>query len=78
MTLRGKLERHFAERLKTLRAERRLTQRKLADLVGASASNVCYWETGRGLPHIWVLYRLAAALGVELDDLLPSVGEMEQ
>lgn len=43
---RIELDAHFAGRLKTLRAERGLTQTQLADLLGVSFASVNRWENG--------------------------------
>jgi transcriptional regulator with XRE-family HTH domain len=59
-----------ANRLKRLRAGRGLTQEELAARAGLSVSLVMALEQGkRGNPRLDTLLKLAAALGVTLDEL---------
>ena len=51
-----------AEAIKTLREQRGLTQRALADAVGVTDKAVSKWESGRGLPDISLVEPLSAAL----------------
>jgi len=70
-----------AERLKELRANQRLTQHDLASKLrtrgfGTTQTTVSRWEDGQQ-PHSAVLPELAAALGVEIDDLYGSDDDEE-
>ena len=49
--------------IKRLREGRRLTQARLAELLGVTDKAVSRWETGRGLPDLTLLEPLAKALG---------------
>ena len=62
-------ELEFAERLKSLRKAKNMTQQELADLLGVSNKSVSRWETG-GYPDVTMLSPLARALGVTVDELL--------
>ena len=53
-----------------LRAEKRLSQGDLAEVLEVSRQSVSKWETGRGLPDLSLLEGLAAALGVSVAELL--------
>ncbi len=59
-----------SETVKSLREQRGLTQRALAEAVGVTDKAVSKWETGRGLPDISLVEPLAAALGVSVAELL--------
>lgn len=56
--------------IKTLREKKGLTQKQLADMLIVSDKTVSKWETGKGLPDISLIERLAKALGVSLAELL--------
>lgn len=60
----------FAERLKELRLEKRLTQRELATRLGFSANCICEWEKGRSEPSIDSLKALAICLDCTIDYLI--------
>lgn len=60
----------FPERLATLRKERGLTQQALADLVGVHVSQLRRYEANKSQPTIYILRRVAQALGVSADLLL--------
>lgn len=60
----------FAERLKELRIEKRLTQKELANKCGVSARNVSYWEAGERECDFNVLITLSDALDTSIDYLL--------
>ena len=56
--------------LKELRRERGLTQEDLAEEVGVARRTVSRWETGRSLPDLDLLPRLAELYQVDLRELL--------
>lgn len=56
--------------IKTLRADRGLTQAQLADRLCVSAKTISKWETGKGFPDISLVDPLAKALGVSIPELL--------
>ena len=56
--------------IRTLRLERGMTQRQLAEALGLCDKTVSKWERGLGCPDVSVLNRLAQLLGVGLEDLL--------
>jgi transcriptional regulator with XRE-family HTH domain len=62
----------FPARLKQLREERQLTQVRLAELARTSPTTVAKMEMGQRLPTLELAWRLASALGVSVNDLLPS------
>ncbi|HYV36074.1 MAG TPA: helix-turn-helix transcriptional regulator [Gemmataceae bacterium] len=62
----------FAERLRGLRTSRSMTQRELADQADVTLSYVSRLEAGGAAPGIDLLERLAKALQVGLNELLPA------
>lgn len=60
----------FAQRLKTLRKERGITQQQLADGVGISKGGLSYYENAGRTPDISILERFADYFEVTTDYLL--------
>lgn len=56
--------------IRTLREERGLTQRQLADAVGVTDKAVSKWERGGGCPDIELLGALSSCLGVPVETVL--------
>lgn len=56
--------------LKALRMGKGMTLEELAAKIGKSASAVCLYEQGKREPNLETLRRLAAALGVTVDELI--------
>lgn len=63
---------HLARNLASLRHTRSLTQEALAKAAGVPRSTVANLESGGGNPSLVVLVKVAAALGVPIDELLAS------
>jgi transcriptional regulator with XRE-family HTH domain len=59
----------FAERLKQLRSDRKITQTRLAQLLDVSPRVYNRWETGVATPHFDTIVRIADILDVTLDEL---------
>jgi transcriptional regulator with XRE-family HTH domain len=47
-----------------------LTQSDVAEKVGVTHSVIYHWETGRSMPILQTLLRIADAYGVSLDELV--------
>lgn len=60
----------FPKRLKELRAEKKYTQKELADKLGIVRTAVANYETGRALPDPIVLSKLSSIFGVTSDYLM--------
>ena len=73
----AEIVRIFAERLRGLRSARGLTQRDLADKAGVALTYVSRLEAAGASPGIDLLERLAAALDVNVIDLLPNPSHPE-
>lgn len=56
------------------RKKLRLTQSDLAFKVGIEVPNLSVIENGKSNPQLLTIVRIAAALGVELTELLPITG----
>ena len=65
----------FAERLKSIRALRNLTQNELSERSGLPTSSIAQFETNARKPSFNTLRRLSMALEVSTDYLLGIVDE---
>jgi XRE family transcriptional regulator, regulator of sulfur utilization len=63
---------HLARNLAALRHTRSLTQDALAKAAAVPRSTIANLESGAGNPSLVVLVKVAAALGVPIDELLAS------
>jgi len=63
---------HLARNLASLRHTRSLTQDALAKAASVPRSTIANLESGAGNPSLVVLVKVAAALGVPIDELLAS------
>lgn len=70
-------ENTIGKRIQSLRKERGLTQKQLADAVGVTPQAVSKWETDESCPDITALPLLAGVLGVSVDSLLGGDGAAE-
>ena len=62
-------------RIKPLRAERRLTQAALAEACGVSRKTINTVERGRFVPSVVLAMRIAEALGAEVREVFTLEGE---
>lgn len=60
----------FCERLKELRKNGNLSQKRLAEILQTTNSTVCDWERGRSQPDLSALVKLAEIFDVSTDYLL--------
>lgn len=65
----GQKEMRFAQKLRGMRAERRMTQAQLAKAVGTTDESVRHWEQGDYMPNLSTAVKLADALQCPLDQL---------
>ena len=68
----------FAETLKKLRKEKRLTQAQLGIRVFVNNSTVARWENGTRLPDAAMLVRIADVLGVDVKTLLNAAAQSDE
>lgn len=55
--------------IKSLREDKKMTQRELGSILSVSDKTVSKWETGKGLPDISLIEPLSSALGVSVAEL---------
>ena len=60
----------FSDKLKSLRAEKKVSQEKLAQYLKVSFQAVSKWENGNAYPDITLLPDIARFFGVTIDELL--------
>jgi transcriptional regulator with XRE-family HTH domain len=65
-------------RLKELREARFLTQRELAEKAGVALATITRVELGQVVPNFSTIRKLAAALGVEPQELVPDAGAFSE
>lgn len=63
----------LAERLRTLREERQLSQEELAAQLHLTRQSISGWERGRSQPDIGTVQKLAGIYGISVDELLFGV-----
>jgi transcriptional regulator with XRE-family HTH domain len=66
----------LAARLRTAREASKLTQVEAGAKSGVHHISIAKFETDKTAPTLRVLYRLAAAYGVKVCDLLPPDGDV--
>ena len=71
------LEKRFRERLKSLRKEKDLFQKDIAEKIGVALSTYSNWEQGRTQPSIQDIYKLLMAFEIEADELFELDKEYE-
>ncbi len=62
----------FAENLRQVRKEKRLSQEELAEIMDVSRQAVSKWEQGEGYPEVEKLLRLSSKLNISLDSLMSA------
>lgn len=62
----------IGEKIKTLRKERNLTQKELANKIGVTASTVTKYENGQLEPNIEVLNKIADIFNISISDLIDN------
>ena len=60
----------FTDRLKTLRKEKKLTQKELAEQIGIKQNSYSDWETGKNEPSLENIVKLTKILNTTADELL--------
>ena len=59
----------FGETLKELRESKNLSQQQLANYLYVNRSSISNWESGRRIPDIIILSRLAQVLNIDISEL---------
>ena len=71
--------------IRSLRKEKGLTQKELAEILSVSDKTVSKWERGKGIPDISIMLSLSNIFGIEIEKMLEGeirnsdfiVGNME-
>lgn len=63
----------FDAKIQALRKQRKLSQEKLAEMIGVSRQSVAKWELGSTYPEVDKLIKLSNLFGVSLDKLLKDI-----
>ncbi|MBQ5328804.1 MAG: helix-turn-helix transcriptional regulator [Oscillospiraceae bacterium] len=56
--------------LKSLRRERKITQKNLAEILHISQTSVSKYETGEAVPDLELIVKMADFFGVSLDEFI--------
>ena len=64
------LNKNIAGNLRQLRAKQKISQDKLAEISEISQQYICKIENEKVNPSIFILYKLASAMGVTVNDLI--------
>ncbi len=67
----------FGEKLQALRQQKKLSLRKLGDILGVSGSYIWELEKGEKIPNIAMLIKIADTFGVCSDRLIRDELELE-
>lgn len=59
-------------KIKKIREQQRVTQKRFAEILGVSQPTVCEWESGRTNPTADKIPAIAKALGCEINDLFDA------
>ena len=59
----------IGEKIKELRKSKNLTQKQLAEIIGSTPNNICFWEVGKFEPSAFNCVLLADVFSVSLDEL---------
>lgn len=68
--LRKEFTKQLSERLKETRKSKKLTQQELAEKAGLHLTYVGHLELGKYHPTVYVMWKIAKALGVSIKDLI--------
>ncbi len=68
--LKDKFSKHLSKRLKEVRRNERLTQQELSERAGLHLTYVGQLELGKYHPTVFVIWKIAKALKVSIDELI--------
>lgn len=71
-------ENQIGKKLLSLRKEKKMTQKEVADFVGVSVAAVSKWEKLQSSPDIITLPKLAALYGISVDELVEYKAQMDE
>lgn len=62
-------------RIKEARTEKGVTQKQIAEATGVDVHQLSRYENGHQIPTVESLHKIAAFLGVKMEDLIIKEGE---
>lgn len=68
--LRDEFTKHLSSRLKEIRESKKMTQQELSEKAGLHLTYVGHLELGKYHPTVFVVWKIAKALGVSADKLI--------
>lgn len=68
---------YLPNNLSFLREQKRITQSKLADMLGCKPQTISGWETSYRTPDLYDIVRMSKIFGVSADDLMCKDLQME-
>lgn len=67
--LRKEFTKQLSEKLKDIRKSKKITQQELAEKAGLHLTYVGHLELGKYHPTVYVMWKIAKALGVSINEL---------
>jgi DNA-binding XRE family transcriptional regulator len=64
------LNKNIADNMRQIRAKKRISQDKLAEISDISQQYICKIENEKVNPSIYIIYKLAESLDVTVNDLI--------
>lgn len=77
VTMEAELYKSVGEKIKSKRVSAALKQSDVASKVGVSRASVVNIEQGRQHPSLFLLWKIATCLNIELTELLPTRCELQ-
>lgn len=65
------LKETLGHKIAIARMSKNISQAKLAEMIDTDCKTICLYENGRQTPNAIRLFHIAAALGVDIQDLNP-------
>ena len=59
--------------IKSIRLEKKLTQKELADILGVTYQAVSKWENGKNIPDLSIIKKICDEFNINIDELLNGV-----
>lgn len=71
-------KRKVGRNIRNARLDKGMTQKELGQKIGSRNTAISQYESGNRMPNLFVMSRLATALDMLIDDLVPFVACEEQ
>lgn len=63
----------IGDNIKKIRKEKKISQKKLGEMLGVSQSAIAQFENSKSIPRLETIAKIADVLGVSIEDLMPSL-----